>query len=518
MRLSGKKSGLVAGLALLLLLALIAAPATSARAATEDVAMFYDALSAYGNWVDYGNYGPVWYPTQGVTQNWRPYVDGRWVPTDGGWVFETGEPWGWATYHWGNWMPTSEYGWVWSPGSTWYPSTAAWRTNDDYVGWAPIPPDDYVPEPEYAPAGGYYPGEPVTDLLSAPFWIFAQAANFLLGFNQPYLPAYSYYNTGYLAPYNYVPFLFGSSLFLSDFYYPGYAHNAFYCYGPSFPYVSRVTNINITNINNFARSNNFRHIRGGLPSSTVMGRSPWIRDSIPGSVRENGRFQAQRVANPATAGRQLAHSGVMKAPGNVPALTKQIPKGVTPKAQPATPRGGAPGVAGPRGGAAGVAGPKGAGPSEVGVAPRGPSAPRGVAAPGGERATTRAPAHELRAPTRAPTGEFRAPGREQAPAARATRAPAREFRAPSRGMTMPPSSTHEISPQMNRQIHQYQRSPSTFRPSAPAPSFHAPAAAPRMAPSAPRAAPSAPAPRPSAPAAAPHPSGPAPGGGGEHHR
>ena len=280
--------------------------------------MFYDALSAYGNWVDYGNYGPVWYPTQGVTQNWRPYVDGRWVPTDDGWVFETGEPWGWATYHWGNWMPTTEYGWVWSPGSTWYPSTAAWRTSDDYVGWAPIPPADYVPEPAYAPAGGYYPDEPVTDLLSAPFWIFAQAANFLLGFNQPYLPAYSYYNTGYLAPYDYVPFLFASSLFLSDFYYPGYAHNAFYCYGPSFPYVSRVTNINITNINNYARSNNFRHIRGGLPSSTVMGRSPWIRDAIPGSVRENGRFQAQRVSNPATAGRRLAQAGAMRAPGNVP--------------------------------------------------------------------------------------------------------------------------------------------------------------------------------------------------------
>ena len=326
MRLSGKKSGLVAGLALLLLLALIAAPATSARAATEDVAMFYDALSAYGNWVDYGNYGPVWYPTQGVTQNWRPYVDGRWVPTDDGWVFETGEPWGWATYHWGNWMPTSEYGWVWSPGSTWYPSTAAWRTNDDYVGWAPIPPDDYVPEPAYAPAGGYYPDEPVTDLLSAPFWIFAQAANFLLGFNQPYLPAYSYYNTGYLAPYDYVPVLFASSLFLSDFYYPGYAHNAFYCYGPSFPYVSRVTNINITNINNFARSNNFHHIRGGLPSSTVMGRSPWIRDAIPGSVRENGRFQAQRVANPATAGRRLAQPGVMKAPATCPALAMRFPR------------------------------------------------------------------------------------------------------------------------------------------------------------------------------------------------
>ena len=69
------------------------------------------------------------------------------MPSRSGWVFETSEPWGWATYHYGNWMPTTELGWVWSPGSTWYPSTTAWRTSDDYVGWAPIPPPYYVPEP-----------------------------------------------------------------------------------------------------------------------------------------------------------------------------------------------------------------------------------------------------------------------------------------------------------------------------------------------------------------------------------
>lgn len=519
MKLSGKKSALLTGLALLLLLALIAAPATPVRAASEDVAMFYDSLSSYGNWVDYGNYGPVWYPTQGVTPNWRPYVDGRWVPTSDGYVFETGEPWGWATYHWGNWMPTSEYGWVWSPGSTWYPSTAAWRTSDDYVGWAPIPPPDYVPEPAYAPVGGYYPGEPVMDLLSAPFWIFAQAANFLLGFGQPYVPAYSYYNTGYLAPYDYVPFLFANTLFLSDFYYPAFARRAFFCFGPSFPFVSRVTNINITNINNFARNVNINHIRNGVPSAAILNRHPFLRDAVPASVRQNGRFQAQRVAHPASVGRQLANPGVLRAPANVPRLTKEIPKGATPKAQPAA-----------RGGAPGVTAPRGAAPSRVEVAPRGPSAPRGVAAPNTTRAPQvqaaprRAPAHELTTPTRPPTGAFRAPGREQAPAARATRPPSREFRAPSRGTTMPPPSTHELTPQMHQQIRQYQRSPSTFRPSAPAPSFRAPAAAPRampsapaprMAPSAPRAAP---APRPSAPAPAPHPAGPAPGGGGGFHR
>ena len=49
----------------------------------------------------------------------------------------------------------------------------------------------------------------------------------------------------------------------------------------------------------------------------------------------------------------------------------------------------------------------------------------------------------------------------------ATRAPSREFRAPSRGTTMPPPSTHELTPQMHQQIRQYQRSPSTARPSGP---------------------------------------------------
>src|SRR5512139_919195 len=97
-------------------LALMAGPTSPVTAATpEDVAMFYNELAQYGAWVNYGKYGQVWYPTR-VSENWRPYVDGRWVPTDDGWIFETDEPWGWAAYHFGNWMPTEEYGWVWAPG------------------------------------------------------------------------------------------------------------------------------------------------------------------------------------------------------------------------------------------------------------------------------------------------------------------------------------------------------------------------------------------------------------------
>src|SRR5512136_954123 len=103
------------GLAITLTLALtlILAPGftRTTQAAEEDVAMFYNELAPYGNWVDYPGYGQVWYPTK-VEQDWRPYVDGRWVPTDVGYIFETQEPWGWATYHYGNWMPTVEYSWV----------------------------------------------------------------------------------------------------------------------------------------------------------------------------------------------------------------------------------------------------------------------------------------------------------------------------------------------------------------------------------------------------------------------
>jgi hypothetical protein len=135
-------------------------------ASMEDAALFYDELSQHGEWVDYENQGPVWYPTQ-VQENWRPYVDGRWTPAEEGQVFETQEPWGWATYHYGNWMPTEEYGWVWVPGRTWYPNTVTWRTSPEsespeasYIGWAPIPPPNYTPQPGYYPEG--YTAEALT--------------------------------------------------------------------------------------------------------------------------------------------------------------------------------------------------------------------------------------------------------------------------------------------------------------------------------------------------------------------
>ena len=179
--------GFMAALALTLALVLGPGFTGTAGAASEDVAMFYDDLSQYGQWVEDGKYGPVWRPNQ-VAEDWRPYTNGRWVPTDDGNVFESEEPWGWATYHYGNWMPTEANGWVWVPGRTWYPSTVEWRTSPEsepvdtsYVGWAPTPPPNYVPPPDYAPSS-YYQGSPGDRFADLAPLDFRQGGQFPVGF------------------------------------------------------------------------------------------------------------------------------------------------------------------------------------------------------------------------------------------------------------------------------------------------------------------------------------------------
>jgi len=316
-----KTLGVMAALLIVTQLLLLG-PVQPAGAAQEDVAMFYEPLAASGAWVDYGDNGPVWYPN-GVASDWRPYVDGRWVPTDDGWVFETNETWGWATYHYGNWFPTAEYGWVWRPGSTWYPATVAWRANEEYVGWAPIPPPTYVPPPAFYPDAGYYPGTPLLDLITAPFWVLAGASNFLLGFGAPYAPAYSYYGCGCLAPFGFFP----AVPLLTDCFFPFFAPNAFFFFGPSFPFVSRVTNINITNINIFAKNMHMRRIHNGVPPQHILDRHHALRQSVPSQVLAGKRFDV-RKADFNQVKNQVGRPNAVAPPKDVPGLKAQIPKAV----------------------------------------------------------------------------------------------------------------------------------------------------------------------------------------------
>jgi hypothetical protein len=48
-----------------------------------------------------------------------------------------------VAYHYGRWAFDPEYGWFWIPGDEWGPAWVDWRQGDDYVGWAPLPPDGF---------------------------------------------------------------------------------------------------------------------------------------------------------------------------------------------------------------------------------------------------------------------------------------------------------------------------------------------------------------------------------------
>ncbi|HMH43923.1 MAG TPA: DUF6600 domain-containing protein, partial [Pyrinomonadaceae bacterium] len=103
---------------------------------------FYTKLAPYGDWIETSDYGYVWHPSEAErSRNWRPYTNGRWVYSDVGWMWLSEEPFGWAAYHYGRWTRLRGVGWVWVPGERWAPAWVSWRKSNDYIGWAPLPPE-----------------------------------------------------------------------------------------------------------------------------------------------------------------------------------------------------------------------------------------------------------------------------------------------------------------------------------------------------------------------------------------
>jgi hypothetical protein len=122
----------------------LATPSAQPPAVSPDASYqtFYDNLSSYGAWVEMPGYGYVWQPAAGLQDpRWRPYTLGHWDFTDDGWTWVSDEPFGWITYHYGRWMRTHTLGWVWVPGDQWAPAWVSWRYGNDFVGWAPLPPE-----------------------------------------------------------------------------------------------------------------------------------------------------------------------------------------------------------------------------------------------------------------------------------------------------------------------------------------------------------------------------------------
>lgn len=278
--------------------------------AQEDLALFQEALAPYGQWLNHGQHGLVWRPT-GVPRGWRPYTNGRWVPTQEGYVFETEEPWGWATYHYGNWLPTQEYGWVWVPGRTWYPHTVNWRTSDENVGWAPVPPPDYGGSESYA--GRYadsYGASPGLNSYGIPpsSWVFTRASDFLLGWDQPYASRYSYANAGLLLGPQYTPVVYERTVFVNNYVTPSYAPRACYNWGPPVTYITKVTNIRNIDLERRGRERRLHHLRNVMPPERVVQRHPAWREVLPAAEETRQKHI-----------RSTAHAGRLNRPDAVPA-------------------------------------------------------------------------------------------------------------------------------------------------------------------------------------------------------
>lgn len=100
---------------------------------------FYSSLSPYGEWIQINGGENVWRPFN-TGYDWAPYHYGHWVWTNDGWYWDSDEPYGNIVYHYGRWYNDDNYGWIWIPDYQWAPAWVEWRYDNNYIGWAPLPP------------------------------------------------------------------------------------------------------------------------------------------------------------------------------------------------------------------------------------------------------------------------------------------------------------------------------------------------------------------------------------------
>ena len=107
---------------------------------------FYTELAPYGSWYDDRTYGYVFAPS---IPNYTPYSNGHWKNTEYGFTWVSGDPFGWATDHYGRWVWVNR--WVWAPDTTWGPAWVQWRVGAGWAGWAPLgyTDDAYVPDDQW---------------------------------------------------------------------------------------------------------------------------------------------------------------------------------------------------------------------------------------------------------------------------------------------------------------------------------------------------------------------------------
>jgi hypothetical protein len=116
----------------------------------------FDDLDPYGAWYESAQFGVVWRPGVGV--GWQPYYQGHWIWTTYGWMWVSYDPFGWATYHYGNWWMDPMLGWVWVPGYQWSACPVDWYDGGGWIGWAPVPPPGCAWDDPWNDGGRYRDG------------------------------------------------------------------------------------------------------------------------------------------------------------------------------------------------------------------------------------------------------------------------------------------------------------------------------------------------------------------------
>jgi len=100
---------------------------------------FYSNLSSHGKWIEMNDGLVVWRPYDSFGR-WSPYAHGKWIWSNHGWYWDSFEVYGHIVYHYGRWHFDDYYGWIWIPDYEWAPAWVEWRYDNDYIGWAPLPP------------------------------------------------------------------------------------------------------------------------------------------------------------------------------------------------------------------------------------------------------------------------------------------------------------------------------------------------------------------------------------------
>jgi len=93
-------------------------------------------LNDNGTWYNVPDQGNVWSPYEASNPDWDPYGTGNWMYEPAyGYVWVSGEPWGYMPYQCGAWNWYNSFGWGWAPGacSPWW-GGSVWVIN---VGYAP---------------------------------------------------------------------------------------------------------------------------------------------------------------------------------------------------------------------------------------------------------------------------------------------------------------------------------------------------------------------------------------------